>query len=99
MWETMRGWIQVSESHSMIKSSNGNMFHVTGPLCGEFTGHQWIPLTKASGVELWFFFDLDAGDLRHHRAHYGITVMQKCCEKILKVRFTHLNPYHEGSKS
>ena len=28
---------------------------VTGPLCGEFTGHQWIPLTKASDAELWCF--------------------------------------------
>ena len=23
--------------------------------CGEFTGHWWIPLTKASGAELWMF--------------------------------------------
>ena len=32
----------------MMTSSNGNIFRVTGPLCGEFTGHRWIPLTKAS---------------------------------------------------
>ena len=32
----------------MMTSSNGNIFRVTGPLCGEFTGYQWIPLTKAS---------------------------------------------------
>ena len=25
------------------------------PLCGEFTGHRWIPLTKASDTELWSF--------------------------------------------
>ena len=30
-------------------------FRVTGPLCGEFTGHWWIPLTKASDAELWCF--------------------------------------------
>ena len=30
-------------------------FRVTGPLCGEFTRHRWIPLTKASGAELWCF--------------------------------------------
>ena len=30
-------------------------FHVIGPLFGEFTGHQWIPLTKASDAELWCF--------------------------------------------
>ena len=26
-----------------------------GPLWGEFTGHRWIPLTKASDAELWRF--------------------------------------------
>ena len=30
-------------------------FRVTGPLCGEITGHRWTPLTKASDVELWCF--------------------------------------------
>ena len=37
------------------RSSNGNLFHVTGPLWGEFTGHRWIPRTKASDAELWYF--------------------------------------------
>ena len=41
--------------HSMMKSSNWNIFRVTGPLCGEFTCHRWIPLTKASDMELWCF--------------------------------------------
>ena len=67
----------------MMTSSNGNIFRVTGPLCGEITGHQWIPLTKASDVELWCFlwFALDwvnnreAGALRCHRTHYDINVM------------------------
>ena len=36
-----------------MTSSNGNIFRVTGPLCREFTGHRWIPHTKASDVELW----------------------------------------------
>ena len=26
-----------------------------GPLCGEFTGHRWVPRTKASDAELWCF--------------------------------------------
>ena len=38
--------------------SNGNIFRVTGLLCGEFTGHRWIPRTKASDVDLWCFIDL-----------------------------------------
>ena len=28
---------------------------VIGPLCKEFTGHRWIPITKASDAELWYF--------------------------------------------
>ena len=39
----------------MITSSNGNIFRVTGPLCGEFIGHRWIPLTKAIVAELRYF--------------------------------------------
>ena len=39
----------------IMMSSNGNMFRITGPLWGEFTGHRWIPLTKASFAELWCF--------------------------------------------
>ena len=46
------------ESQVMMTSSNGNIFRVTGPLCGEFTGDRWIPITKASDAELWCFFDL-----------------------------------------
>ena len=37
----------------IMTSSNGNIFRVTGPLCGEFTGHRWIPSTKASDAEPW----------------------------------------------
>ena len=69
----------------MMTSSNGNIFCVTGPLCGEFTGHRWIPLTKASDVELWCFLwsawinswvnNRKAGDLRRHHSHYDVTVM------------------------
>ena len=37
----------------IMTSSNGNIFRVTGHLCGEFTGPRWIPHTKASDAELW----------------------------------------------
>ena len=36
-------------------SSNGNIFHATSLLWGEFTGHRRIPRTKASVAELWCF--------------------------------------------
>ena len=39
----------------MMPSSNGNIFHIAGTLCGEFTGHRWIPHTKATDAELWCF--------------------------------------------
>ena len=41
--------------YDMMTSSNGNIFCVTGHLCGEFTGPRWIPHTKASDAELWCF--------------------------------------------
>ena len=37
----------------MMTSSNGNIFRITGHLCGEFTGHRWIPHTKACDTEIW----------------------------------------------
>ena len=40
----------------MMTSLNGNIFRVTGHLCGEFTGPRWIPRTKASDAELWCFY-------------------------------------------
>ena len=39
----------------MMTLSNGNIFSVTGPLCREFTDHQWISRTKASDADLWCF--------------------------------------------
>ena len=70
---------------SMITSSNGNIFRVTGHLFGEFTGPRWSPHTKASDVELWCFFicvringwvnNRKAGDLRRYRTHYDVSVM------------------------
>ena len=49
-------WRPVQNSrYSMMTSSNGNIFPVTGHLYGEFTGNRWIPRTKASDAELWGF--------------------------------------------
>ena len=39
----------------MMTSWNGNIFRFTVPLCGEFTGYRWSPLTKASDAEFWCF--------------------------------------------
>ena len=40
--------------HKMTPS-NGNIFRIKVPFCGEFAGHRWIPLIKASDAELWCF--------------------------------------------
>ena len=69
-----------------MTSSSGNIFRVTGPLWGEFIGHWWIPLTKASDAKLWCFLwfapwingsvnNHEAGDLRRHRSHYDVIIM------------------------
>ena len=74
------------ECKIMMTSSNGNIFRVTGHLCGEFTGQRWIPRTKASAAELWCFRwstlwrngwvnNREVGDLRRHQAHYDVIVM------------------------
>ena len=48
-------WFDQLNKIYMMTSSNGNIFRVTGHLCGEFTGLRWIPRTKASDAELWWF--------------------------------------------
>ena len=71
----------------IMTSSNGNIFLVTGPLCREFTGHRWIPLTKPVTRSFDVFFDL------RHRAHYDVTVMlsdkrlprQLVCERLMQL--------------
>ena len=76
----------------MLTSSNGNIFRVTGHLCGEFTGRRWIACTNASDAEPWCFVwawtngwvNRDAGDLRRHRAHHDVTVMDYCPSHALR---------------
>ena len=43
----------VCNIHDMMTSSKGNIFRITVPLCGEFTGHRWIPVTEAGDEVLW----------------------------------------------
>ena len=83
----------------MMKSSNGNIFRVTGPLCGDFIGHHEFP-AKASDAELWCFLwfahwingwvnNREAGKLRRHRAHYDVIVMNRLLPVIHYVHITH----------
>ena len=42
----------------MMTSSNGNIFRVTGPLCGEFTGPGEFPTQRPVTQSFGVFFDL-----------------------------------------
>ena len=43
---------------NMMKSSNGNIFRVTGPLCGDFTGPGEFPTQRPVTRSFDVFFDL-----------------------------------------
>ena len=72
----------------MMTSSNGNIFRVTGPLCGEFTGPGEFPTQRpvTRSFDVCFFYlrlnkrlsslnNREAGDLRRHRGHCDVMVM------------------------
>ena len=71
----------------MMTSSNGNIFRVTGPLCGEFTGPgefphkgQWRGALMFSLICVWingWVNNREAGDLSRHHGHYDVRVMWK----------------------
>ena len=66
-----------------MTSSNGNIFRVTGHLCGEFTGPGEFPAQRPVTRSFDVFFDLRlnklAGDWRRHRGHYDVNVMETEC--------------------
>ena len=70
----------------MMTSSKGNIFRITGHLCGEFTCHrqnsphkgQWLGAFMLSLICVWincWVNNREAGDLRRYRAHYDVIVM------------------------
>ena len=72
IFENLRQW------STMMTSSNKNIFRVTGPLCGEFTGHRWrralmfALICARTNDEV---NNRDAGDLRRRRAHCDVIIM------------------------
>ena len=76
-------WYMECNSHVMTTSSNGNIFRITGPLCGNSPVNsphkgQWRGALIFSLICAWtkgWVNNLDAGDLRRHLAHYNVTVM------------------------
>ena len=70
--------------HNMMTSSNRMIIRVTGPLCGEFTGHphkgQWRGFFMFSLSCVWingWVNNRVAGDLRRHRAHCDVIMMKR----------------------
>ena len=69
----------------MMTSSNGNIFRVTGHLCGELPVAGEFPAQRPATRSFDVFFDLclnkrlgkqsRAGDLRRYIAHYDVTVI------------------------
>ena len=64
----------------MMTSSNGNFFRVTGPF---FHKGRWLGALMFSLICTWTNSWANyraAGDLRRHRAHYDVIVMESCFE-------------------
>ena len=53
--ELQLAWWHMEPGYHIMTSLNENIFRINGPLLGESTGCGWIPLTKASDAELWYF--------------------------------------------
>ena len=72
----------------MVTSSNGNIFRVTGPLCGEFTKGQWRGALMFSLICAWindWVNNREAGHLRRYRTHYDVIVMEMQNTRIIKM--------------
>ena len=51
-------YIEMRLNYIMMTSSNGNIFRITGPLCGEFTGPGEFPAQRPVTRNFDVFFDL-----------------------------------------
>ena len=59
VWVTRPQWVNILwPRRNMMSSSNGNIFRVTGPLCGEFTGPGEFPTQRPVTRSFDVFFDL-----------------------------------------
>ena len=90
----------------MVMASNGNIFRVTSPLCGEFPGPpgnfphkgQWHGALMFSLICAWtngLVNNRNVGDLRRHRSHYSATVMwDRSLTKVIPSPFLCCVRYH-----
>ena len=85
-----------------MTSSNGNIFRVTGPLCGEFTGPGEFPTQRPVTRSFDVFFDLrlntrlsinnrEAGDLRRYIALIMTSVLWQNCPYVYNKKLMSLS--------
>ena len=90
-------WNDLIYTDTWWRHQNGNIFRLTGSLCGKFTGHRWILRTKASDAYIWCFVwsapwinglvnNCGTGDLRRHGAHYDVIVMNKKMDALYQTK-------------
>ena len=58
IWNNALALTVIIHCRNMMTSSNGNIFRVTGPLCGEFTGPGEFPTQRPVTWSFDLFFDL-----------------------------------------
>ena len=85
LWRTRASANTTHTRYVMMTSSNGNIFRVTGPLCGNSpvpvnSPHkgQWRGALMFSLICVWingWVNNREAGDLSRHRGHYDAIVM------------------------
>ena len=91
--ETVAWMPQYPCGKNMMTSSNGIIFRVIGPLCGEFTGKpvisphkgQWRGALVFSLICDWingWVKNCEAGDIRRHQTYYDVIVIIKDIGKI-----------------
>ena len=95
LWSFERQQSNFMNHHCIMTSSNGNIFHVTGPLCGEFTSEfpTQRPVTRSFDVffdlhlnkrlskQSWgWWFETPSPSLWCHCSGKLILMVLKCCE-------------------
>ena len=94
----------ITQVFDVVMSWNGNIFPVTGPLCGEFMSlvnsphkGQWCRAFMLSLIYTWingWVNNCEAGNLRCQHAHYDFTVMETDHDKLMLFSMLIIWKYH-----
>ena len=102
-WEAACG--DQASIYSMMTSSNGNIFRVTGPLIHRSPVNsrhkgQWRGALVFSLICVWINGSVnngEAGDLRRHRAHYDVIVMLEMHYLLNAQKYPLLEAWRQGN--